>query len=194
MRWLGLSTIVDDQSRLMHETETETLKSARWEFGFLSESISANFDGWRIEPLDDFAGILEEWNKRSDPKGWVLPPIIEQVKVKRTPEGEEVEDVVPNTRSSANLWRMPGSHSLIYEGREPPAQESTKPGAPYFIVQFLGAINGCELQLSNWWVSGKKRLKPRGFLHPVDDALNHCLSMAYAWYDAQDDHITGSGK
>ena len=164
------------------------MNAARWEFGFLPESTSTNFDGWRVEPLDDFEGTLEGWNQLSDPQGWVLPPIIERVKVKRISEGEEVEDVVPNTRRSANFWRHPPSHSLIYEGREPPAQEPTKPGAPYFIVQCLGAIKGCELQLSNWWVSGKKRLRPLGFLHPVDGALNHCLSMAYAWYDAQDDH------
>ena len=164
------------------------MNAARWEFGFLPESTSANFDGWRIEPLDNFEGTLEEWNQLSDPQGWVLPRIIEQVRGKRISEGDEVKEVVPNTRRSAKLWRIPPSHSLIYEGKEPPAQEPTKPGVPYFIVQCLGAIKGCELQLSNWWVSGKKRLRPLGFLHPVDGALNHCLSMAYAWYDAQDDH------
>ena len=167
---------------------SKNLKPGRWEFGFLSEPTSANFGAWRIEPLDDFGRTLEEWNQLSDPQGWVLPPIIEQVKVKRISKGVDVEDIVPNTRRSADSWRVPPSHSLIFEGGEPPAQDPTKPGEPYFIVQCLGAIRGCELQLSNWWVSGKKRLRPQSFLLPVGDALNHCLSMAYAWYDKQDDH------
>ena len=164
------------------------LTVARWEFGFLAESTSVNFDGWRIEPVDDFEDTLREWHELSNPEGWVLPPIIEQINVQWTPEGEEISDVVPNTRRSADLWRMPSSHSLTYEGREPPAQEPTKPGAPYFIVQCLGVIIGCELQLSSWWVSGKKRLRPLGFLHPIGDALNRCLSVAYTWYDSQQDH------
>ena len=66
------------------------MNAARWEFGFLPESTSTNFDGWRVEPLDDFEGTLEGWNQLSDPQGWVLPPIIERVKVKRISEGEEV--------------------------------------------------------------------------------------------------------
>jgi len=164
------------------------LHDARWEFGFLPEATSVSFNGWRIKPLEGFEETLAEWNQLSDPHGWVLPPIIEQVKIKRTLDGQKVESVVPNTQRSANLWRMPASHALTYEDGDPPTQEPNKPGVPYFVVQCLGAIEGCELQLSNWWVSGKKRLKPLGFLCPVGDALSHCLSKAYDWYEAQNDH------
>lgn len=163
--------------------------SISWEFGVLPERVTGCGNEWKIEPLEEFEEAVSDWNNSANPQGWVLPPVIHSVRQERTLEGGWVEDEIPNTRRTAEHWKLPPTHRLRHTGEGSIDEDQLKQTIAFFVIQCVGCLFGCELQFSDWGVKGRKRARPLGYFVPYGNALDVALEVLPRWYQRQDKRI-----
>lgn len=148
-------------------------------FGFLNYPQALEFEGGRIEPVNEFEEGLAYIKAYGNRDGYIYPP--EVTTVQYNPITNEKLEEIPNTKRPAPVFKLPPSHNLFLNN-----PISTENAA--LIIHLLGFFFGIRLLPSELRFDGKVPTKPTNNFSYRQDVPSNFISYVYsAWKEWDED-------
>ncbi|MDH5786594.1 MAG: hypothetical protein OEZ16_13450, partial [Chromatiales bacterium] len=147
-------------------------------FGFLNIKESFDFDGGKIDTVEEFDTSREWIYKYENSDGFIYPPQERQIKINSI-ASNEIEDI-PHTTRPALIHKLPNSHSIhLVSACNKDLSRNNHSG---FIVHLLSYLYGTRLQFDGWWFDGRVPIKPTHNFSVRKCVTEDFLSKSYSTY------------
>jgi len=148
--------------------------------GYLPYRNTIQFSNGQIHPLDNFDNVCESVKKKANNDGFYYPPVVGMYRERHEildGKLETFEDLVPNTKRHARLFRMPASHEI--QLFDPTNKNDQKKEDGLFITYLVAFIFGVRLQFHDWWFDGRVPIYIQQDFHISHSSIENFIDKAY---------------
>ena len=148
--------------------------------GYLPYEGFLEFSNGGIYPLENFTIIQEYVNKKLNKDGYYYPPTVETYSQGfNVVNGklETFEELIPNTKKPAQMFKMPASHELKIIN--PSNINDPKNSDGLFITYLIAFIFGIRLQFHDWFFDGRVPVATKQDFLFIPSAIEHFIDNAY---------------
>ncbi len=152
--------------------------------GFLPINRTIKCDDFEFQVVDNHEETMKELgNIANYEDGYIYPQTQQTVKLKYNSEKKDyVQDqVIPNSKKPADLFKMPISHKLIIYGLNSSKEHRNTDAG--ILINLIGYLYGFRLQFNDWWIDMRVpfRKSTNTFsIAPIRKEIgNHFLNHAY---------------
>lgn len=148
--------------------------------GYLPYKGSLQFSNGGIYPLENFRVIQEYVNKKLNKDGYFYPPTVETYSQGfKVVNGklEVFEELIPNTKRHAQMFKMPASHELRIIN--PSNKDDPRNTDGLFITYLIAFIFGIRMQFHDWFFDGRVPVTRHQDFIFIHDATERFIDKAY---------------
>lgn len=157
-------------------------------FGSLQYDRQIVFAEGAIQPLPEYAEVVEALRMGTHPDGFIYPPFVVTKQLTRPMADRSDEKAwaeVPGSQRPAPLFRLLPTHELRLS--RDPLGGKFRENTGGFLLHLLAYLFGARLQFHDWWVDGRIPTKSMNdFVIPherVEAAITAGLSSWSSWPD-----------
>lgn len=156
--------------------------------GFLPYEKPLEFSNGGVYPLADFGTVSQFVYKKANEDGFYYPPTVNTYRQRHELiDGilETYEDLIPNTKRPAHMFKMPASHEL--QIIKPQSSKEPRQGDGLFITYLVAFFFGVRLQFHDWFFDGRTPINSQQDFHSHHQPIENFIDNAYyTWIKCSD--------